>query len=280
MTDAQYTAASVVPHIFQGETIADQLTLSGRTWKAYMQGLSASPVLSGGLITNETVYEPNYVNDASGNPVQVKLYAQKHNPFMYFANTRASQQQLSRIVPFTQFEADLNSGKVPAFSFIVPDQCSDMHGVSGAATSWLTSNGYPQYAGCDVDFAGAGSPPPPVPNVITIGDQFLAKWVAAIQSSPVWKSGRNYIVITWDEDDYSGFSGCCGSPRNSATGAVLGGAHVPTLVISNGQQPLHVNPLPGNHYTLLGAIQTLWDLPCLGNTCNLYNRSAMLPLFY
>jgi hypothetical protein len=276
MTDAQYQAASLVPHVFQGETIVDQLTLSGRSWKAYMQGLSASPMLSGGLITNETVYEPNYPAGPTG--PQVKLYAQKHNPFMYFANTRASQAQLSKIVPFNQFQTDLNSGKVPAFSFIVPDQCSDMHGVSTSATDWLTANGYPQYAGCDVDFSGAGTPP--APNVVTIGDAFLNQWVTAIRNSPAWKSGHNYIIITWDEDDYSGFSGCCGSPTNSATWAVLGGAHVPAIVISNGPQPLHIDSLPGNHYTMLGAIQALWDLPCLGNTCNLYNRTAMLPLFY
>jgi len=78
----------------------------------------------------------------------------------------------------------------------------------------------------------------------------------------------------------TGSSGCCSSPTNSATSAVLGGAHVPTIVISNGPQPLHVDPLPGNHYTMLGAIQALWNLPCLANTCNLYNRAAMLPLFY
>ena len=104
--------------------------------------------------------------------------------------------------------------------------------------------------------------------------------MTAIQSSPAWKRGLNYIVIVWDEDDYSGYSGCCGSPTNSQTGAVLGGSQVPAIVISSRPQPLHVNPLPGNHYTMLGAIQTLWGLPCLGETCSFYNRTAMLPLFH
>ena len=173
MTDAQYQAASIVPHVFEGETIADQLTLSGRTWKAYMQGLPASPVLSNGKITNEVEYAPNYVTDANGNSVQVKQYAEKHNPFMYFANIRNDQNQLSRIVPYNALQADLASGNTPNFSFIVPDQCSDMHGVSTAATNWLVANGFPNYAGCDTDIAGPGAPWPPTPNVFTIGDAFV-----------------------------------------------------------------------------------------------------------
>ena len=285
MTDAQYQASSVVPHVFLGSTITDQLNQSGRTWKAYMQALPKSPSKSDLTPATEIEYWPNYVPDGSGGQVQVKLYAEKHNPFLYFANVRNDASQLARIVPFNDgqghgFMADLRSGHVPAFSFVVPDQCADMHGVSTAATAWVVAHYNQHYKGCDVDFADASGPPPAVPNVVTIGDLFLRHTVNAIQASSAWKSGRNYIIITWDEDDYSGFAGCCRSPRNSDTGAVLGGARVPTIVISNGPQPLHVNRLPGNHYTLLGAIQTLWELPCLENTCNIYNRTAMLPLFY
>jgi hypothetical protein len=285
MTDAQYSAASVVPHVFLGNTIADELNQSGRSWKAYMQALPKSPSQGDLTPANEIVYWPNFVPADGGGQVQVKLYAEKHNPFLYFANVRNDASQLARIVPYDDgqghgFMADLKSGNVPAFSFVVPDQCADMHGISTAATAWAVAHYNANYAGCDADFANVNSPPPAAPNVVTIGDAFLRQAVTAIQASSAWRSGRNYIIITWDEDDYSGFAGCCSSPRNSDTGAVLGGARVPTIVISNGPQPLHVNPLPGNHYTLLGAIQTLWELPCLENTCNFYNRTAMLPLFY
>jgi len=279
MTDAQYQASSITPHVLQGETLVDQLKLAGRSWKGYMQGLPASPTLHNGTITNEVEYAPGTVQDSQGNPVLVKQYAEKHNPFLYFANIRADQSQLSRIVPFDGLANDLASRHVPSFSFIVPDQCSDMHGVSTAATSWLTAHGHPEYQGCDTDIAGPGAPLPSTPNVFTIGDAFLQRTVTAIQSSPVWRHGRNYIVIVWDEDDYSGFAGCCGSPKNTETGAVLGGAQVPAIVISNHPQHDHTHPRKANHISMLGALQTLWDLPCLGETCNPYNRRALLPLF-
>jgi hypothetical protein len=34
-----------------------------------------------------------------------------------------------------------------------------------------------------------------------------------------------------------------------------------------------------NHYSLLGTIQRLWGLGCLGETCGLNESGLMLPLF-
>jgi len=41
------------------------------------------------------------------------------------------------------------------------------------------------------------------PGLIYQGDQTLRSLVAAIHDSPSWAPGRNAIVITWDENDYS-----------------------------------------------------------------------------
>jgi len=276
MTNAQFLSSSVTPHLFSATTLFDSLEQSGRSWKTYVQGVPGAD--DGNALLNVEFY-PGYVADPTSTTGQtlVKLYAQKHAPLFYFQDVAASPARLSKIVPYEDlnnaanpgagFLADLKSGHVPAFSFIVPDQCHDMHGLSTAGTHWLVTNGHPELANCNVDA-----------NAIQLGDAFVQSTVKAIQSSKVWKQGRNYIIIVWDEDDYAGTSGCCGSPVGVS--AVMGGAQVPAIVISNFAGPRVTASWPANHYTLLGAIETLWDLPCLGQSCSLYNRVALLPLFY
>src|SRR5258708_7400538 len=61
----------------------------------------------------------------------VKLYAAKHNPFVYFRNVQEGTEPgntLANTVGFENLYRDLGSGNVPTFSFIVPNQCDDQHG--------------------------------------------------------------------------------------------------------------------------------------------------------
>jgi len=95
--------------------------------------------------------------------------------------------------------------------------------------------------------------------------------------SRAWRES-SAIVIAWDEDDYSGFAGCCGSPTG-AGGGVLGGARAPVIVVTSRGGEHHVFDRPANHYTLLGTIQELWDLGCLANTCKLDESQLMTGLF-
>src|SRR5205814_6094189 len=63
----------------------------------------------------------------------IKLYAAKHNPFVYFRSVQESQ--LDRVVAFQGAHglfADLASGEVPNYSFIAPNQCNDQHGRGNA----------------------------------------------------------------------------------------------------------------------------------------------------
>ena len=41
------------------------------------------------------------------------------------------------------------------------------------------------------------------PALIYHGDVTVQRIVTAIHNSPAWKEGRNAIVLTWDENDYS-----------------------------------------------------------------------------
>jgi len=86
-----------------------QLTNSGVSWRAYMEGM-------GNGCFN------------SGYP-----YALKHNPFAYFGASCPAQ-----VVPFTRFAADMSSGNVPSFVWITPGLCHDGHDCSTAvADAWL-----------------------------------------------------------------------------------------------------------------------------------------------
>jgi hypothetical protein len=252
LTHNQVAKATAAPHWFYGSTIVDRLETAGLTWKAYFQSMPA-----GG-------YDDEYAPVIGG--TTVKLYAQKHNPFMYFAGIRNSPARLANVVPFeANFAADLASGAVPNFVFIAPDQCHDMHGVSpsNAALIGLPTCGYPD-SGLDH-------------GAIQLGDAFLQQTVGAIMSSSVWAEGDSAIVITWDEDDYTGFAGCCGSPLG-VKGVTLGGSQVPTIVITAHGKPMTFTA-PANHYSLLATIESLLGLHCLGKACGIPAKGLMTPMF-
>lgn len=224
----QYNSAASQPHLFNGQTIVDQLEAHQMTWQAYMQSLP-TPGFTG----------------ASAGP-----YAQKHNPFMYFSNIRNNPARMQRIVPFTQFDQDIQSANMPNFVWITPDMCNDMHGTSSCSSN---------------------------DGLIAQGDNFVHTTVQKIMGSPAWKQGAA-IVITWDESDASQ-SGCCQSPTG-ADGSVLGGGNVPLIVVtSKGPRRITLNDTSYNHYTLLATIERLWNLGCIANTCRISNSNLMTKLF-
>jgi phosphatidylinositol-3-phosphatase len=73
LTDEQEKQAAETAHLFSGKTLIDQLDEAKVSWKVYMQGLPADQ--------KSVEFAPL---DANGKVV-AKLYAQKHNPFVYFS---------------------------------------------------------------------------------------------------------------------------------------------------------------------------------------------------
>jgi hypothetical protein len=256
LTPAEIASASATPHWFAGKNLIDQLEASHRSWKAYMESIPAAG--------DPSEYAPILTDDA-GVPTTVKLYAQKHNPFMYFSDIGNSQERLAKIVPFTGFEEDMEAKRIPSFVWISPNQCNDMHGISPstAALVGIPSCGFPD-SGLDH-------------GAIALGDAFLKHTVSKIMHSRAWEED-SAIVIAWDEDDYAGFAGCCGSPTG-VSGTVLGGAKAPALVITSRGARRQVADHPYNHYSLLGTIQKLWGLGCLANTCSFGGSDLMTRLF-
>ena len=229
LTSGEYASASNQPHMFNGQTIVDQLEAHHLTWKAYMQSMPSA----------------GYTGDSYAG-----LYAQKHDPFMYFASIRNNPARMQQIVPFSQFGQDMQSNTVPNFVWISPDVCNDMHGAPSCSS----------YDG-----------------LIATGDSFVRSTVQIIMHSTAWKAGAA-IVITWDEND-GGSGGCCKSPTG-ANGAILGGADVPLIVVTS-QGPHHIvlSAMTYNHYSLLATIEHIWNLGCIANTCGMGGSSLLTPLF-
>src|SRR6266566_3591491 len=202
----------------------------------------------------------------NGQTVPIKLYAQKHDPFMYFPAIRNNPERMEKIVPFTQFDGDLDSGNVPNFVWISPDQCHDMHGVS---TSHATFLNLP-----DCAFPASGLDH----SIIKLGDNYLRDTVNEITESSVWRNTKSALVIVWDENDYSSANGCCHSPIG-VDDHVLGGSNAPALVLTSRDQEQFVSATPYNHYSLLATIERLWGLGCLENACGFSNSELMTNFF-
>jgi len=134
----------------------------------------------------------------------VQAYAVKHNPFAYFKNVQegySSEHSLSNVVGFDGprgLYADLATGNVPSFSFIVPNQCDDQHGRGNGDAFCAFDPGLPPGSATVGTTAGLN------PGLIQQGDVTIERLVEGIKASPVWNEGRNAIVIVWDENDYSG----------------------------------------------------------------------------
>ncbi len=230
---------TTVDHTVNAQSIADQLTAAGMTWKGYFQTLPAltGPVVKLGPNANGP-YTFKYPSASNA------LYASKHNPFVNFTGT---QDALANMVSDTQLATDLSSGTLPNYSLIVPNQCNDMHGTGGCGTT----------------------------SLITLGDQYVANAVNQVMSSQVWKEGNNAIVITWDEDDFSD----AGQPGTGCCGANPGGGHVVTIVIRNHGNGAHVvDNTAYNHYSLLRTMETAFRVSCLAHACD-SSVTTMNPLF-
>ncbi|TSA79518.1 hypothetical protein FNU79_17895 [Deinococcus detaillensis] len=136
---------------FTGNTLVTQLSAKNLTWKGYMQGLPQA---------GSTVY-------FSG------LYGKKHNPLLLSSDIASDPQQAAKVVPFEQLAADLDAGRVPNFSLLVPDLCHDLHG--------------------DLRCLGRA-------KVERLGDAFLKTWATKIMTSAIWKPGAA-LIITFDEGE-------------------------------------------------------------------------------
>jgi hypothetical protein len=220
-------------------SLISQLDQAGVSWKAYLQSLP----------------HPNYEGicypeKCNGAPDSDPLYVSKHDAIQNFT-TSWNPADWSRQVPVGQLAADLSTGDVPRFSYVVPDECHDMHGD-------------PPYC---LDGGNIGDPQNQ--HLVAGGDAYLGHLVSEITSAPFWATGNNAIVVTFDEGDNS--AGCCdANPGAGQVATIVIGSHGPRGVQDSA---------PANHYSLLSSIQQTFGLGCLQFTCDTASVQPVTPLF-
>jgi hypothetical protein len=132
--------ASPASHPIDAPSLFSQLTAAGKSSRSYEESM------------------PTNCATTSASP-----YAVKHNPAAYYTNIRAICATSD--VPLDgNFDRDIAAGTLPAFSFVTPNLCNDMHDCS-----------------------------------VATGDAWLAKWIPMIVSGPNYRAGDTMIVLTWDE---------------------------------------------------------------------------------
>jgi phosphatidylinositol-3-phosphatase len=236
-----------------GKTIADQLVENGLSYKSYQESLPLSGAdlinVSDGVYTNLTDFTqitPTLTPPLTSADL-VFLYAVKHNPFAYFRDVQEGFNPRNSLKNTVDFEgagglyADLATGSVPNYSFIVPNQCNDQHGRGNAG------------AFCNFDPTDNGTQAGLNPAAINRGDVAVQRIVTAIHNSPTWHEGRNAIVLLWDENDYST------APNINQVLLVVDTNYGPHTLVSDKFY---------THFSLLKSIESGFELPCLNHACD------------
>jgi len=152
----------------QATNLVDQLEAAHISWRGYFQGLP-------GPCSNAAFHAS---------------YAKKHNPFMYFDDIRQNPARCRNVVPFEQFNADVEAARLPRFAFVVPDQEHDMH---------------------------SGS--------IRTGDEWACALYDRLSASTAWRQDTR-LVVTFDEGTSHG--GCCnGLAAGGHVATIVAGPGVP-----------------------------------------------------
>ena len=226
-------------------SLAGQLVSARKDWRAYMQNIPESGT---------------HLANWPGDNNTAKLYAVKHNPFPYIAEIQDNPAQFAKQVPIEQLFSDLGSGNIPAFSYIVPDQCRDMHGIGNVLAPCGGVN--------DTD-----------DNDVKRGDDETGWLVNGILGSRGWQSGRNALFIVFDEGN--GPLTCAYDPdskTDTVPGTLLPGPDcyaevnfddkVVLIAITNygvrGVQDTRFQ----SHYSLLKTIEAAFGLPYLGHAAD------------
>ena len=87
------------------DNVVRRLVASGKSWKSYAEDLPA-------------------VGYTGGNR---RPYLRRHNPLSFFSDVVENPAQRKNLVPLTQLPADLASGSLPNYAFVVPNEFHNLH---------------------------------------------------------------------------------------------------------------------------------------------------------
>lgn len=211
-------------------SLITELDHAGIGWQAYLQG-----------VPHPGYQAICYPAKCNGAPDSDPLYVSKHDGITNFTGDH-TPADWARQVPIEQLSTDLARGTVPAFGYVIPDECHDQHGDPPEC----------------LDSGNIGDPQNQ--HLVAQGDRYLGDLVGRITGASFWGKGNNAIVVTYDEGDDD----------------THGGGQVATVVItSHGPRGVRDDALT-NHYSLLDTIESSFGVPCLANACT---ATPLTPLF-
>lgn len=171
-------------HPLTGDNVFEQVAAGGREWRTYAESMPG---------------DCRPTNSRDG------LYLVRHAPAPYYVSERSRCPAWD--VPLGTVSAgalhdDLAAGRLPAFSFVTPNACNDMHGAPGCSG-----------------------------NLVRLGDRWLSAWMPQILASPDYRAGRLVVIVTWDEGSTfdNHIPTLVISPTTSHRVARLGYTHCSTL---------------------------------------------------
>src|SRR6201996_2893115 len=266
-----------------GKTIADQLSRAGYSWKTYQENLPLAGAdqvdISNGTATDQTTFNAKAPLSTRNLPPLTSdgvlhAYAVKHNPFAYFRSVQEGFSENNSLKNMVAFDgpqglySDLASGDIPAFSYIVPNQCDDQHGQDNADAFCAEDQGTPFYqkqgqALTDGTQVGLN------PGLSAQADVTVKKIVTSIKASPIWNRGNNAIVILYDENDYSGTA--TARPANT----VWPTQYLNTVILTVEPNGEHAktgvkSKVFYDSYSLLKSLEAGLGLPCLTHARDKY----------
>jgi hypothetical protein len=107
------------PNPITSDNIFRELNNAGLSWKVYADSLPSVGYMGG----------------------DVGAYLERHNPAKWYSDVISNAAQQKKMVPFTQFAADLAANQLPNYSVIIPDANHDAHnGTLAQADAWLQTN--------------------------------------------------------------------------------------------------------------------------------------------
>lgn len=162
-------------------------------------------------------------------------YKTGHNPAVWLSDLSASGDgSCARDdVGFTLSSFDPST--FPAFTWITPNLCDDMHWQTGCPGSDATR--------------------------VQTGDAWLSQVLPAIFGSPDYQAGKTLVLLTWDEGNESSKSGIDCTTQTSIDSS---GCHVGLVAASAYITPGTRDATRYTPYSVLAAIENLEGLPLLG----------------
>jgi hypothetical protein len=218
------------------QTIANQLELTGHTWRSYNQDMATGAALGEATTCRHPMIG---AYDQTQMASKTNQYAARHDPFVYFHAITDYETCNRNVVDLTRLPQDLKSlSTSPQYAFITPDLCADGHDETCADE--VSPGG----------FAGINA--------------FLEEWVPKIKASAAYKD-HGAIMVTFDESE-TGAEACCNEPlgpNTINTGGPQpgnGGGRIGAVIDSPCIDPGTETQLSYNHFSALRWMEDNWGL--------------------